>query len=94
MVTVKFKKYKHTTKRVCHSNENNGMDIMIVLMRDKGIQLSKLLSLARNNSRKLGNSIVYTYKLATRSSLHFIRNNQREDNMFTRTTLCIQASVK
>ena len=89
-----IRKYKHMTKKVCYSNENNGMDIMTVLMRDMGIQYGKLLSLDMNNTIKLGNSVVYTYKIATSSLFHFIKNDQREDNIFSKTILGFRPPVK
>lgn len=83
----KYSKNKYITKKKCYSNENNGMDIITVLMRDIGIQLGELSSLNKNETLKLGNSVVYTYKLATRSLFHFIRKDHKEDNMFAKIVL-------
>lgn len=90
----KLRKYKHMTKKVCYSNENNGMDIMTVLMRDIGIQFGELSLLDKNSSVKLGNSVVYTYKIVTRSLFHFINNDRREGNIFTKTILGRQSPIK
>lgn len=80
-------KFKYITRKQCYSNENNGMDILTVLMRDIGVQLGELSYLQNNESIKLGNSVVYTYKLATQSLFDFIYNDEKEDNMFARVIL-------
>lgn len=89
----KYSSNKYATKRKCYLNENNGMDIMTILMRDIGIQLGELSSLSQNDTLKLGNSVVYTYKLATRSLFHFIRKDYKEDNMFAKIVLGVNSQV-
>ncbi|CCF59818.1 hypothetical protein KAFR_0I00370 [Kazachstania africana CBS 2517] len=75
---------RNATKTIyCMGSGDAGMDILGVLVRDIGSQLSKLSTVHENNTVLLSNSMVFTYHLALKSLRAFFKKNQAKDNFLS-----------
>ncbi|CAR26630.1 hypothetical protein ZYGR_0H04480 [Zygosaccharomyces rouxii] len=74
----------------CVQNGDSGMDVLSILVRDVGIQLSKLSSSPANNTKVLGDSLVLTYHLSLSSLRRFLKGDRRNSNAFSKILLGAQ----
>ncbi|CCD24621.1 Sma2p NDAI_0D03070 [Naumovozyma dairenensis CBS 421] len=74
-------------KIYCVSNGLAGMDILGILIRDIGLQLGELSSAHVNDTRQLGDSMVFTYHLTLNSLRKLFKNDKKKDKGFSKILL-------
>lgn len=73
--------------KYCVANGDCGMDVLGILVRDVGLQLGRLTQRYENNTRILGDSLVFTYHLGLSSMRKFLRNDNYRNNAFSKLLL-------
>ena len=82
-----FCKRDNRSKIYCTSNENYGMDVLEVLVRDVGIQLGNISTTRSNETKKFGDSLVLTYRLALTSIRDFLKHDKHSGNALSKALI-------
>ncbi|AJS96273.1 Sma2p [Saccharomyces cerevisiae YJM1460] len=82
-----FCKRSNKSKVYCTSNENYGMDVLEVLVRDVGIQLGNISTTRSNETKKFGDSLVLTYRLALTSIRDFLKHDKHTGNALSKALI-------
>ncbi|CAI4047655.1 hypothetical protein SKDZ_13G0700 [Saccharomyces kudriavzevii ZP591] len=82
-----FCKRSNKSKIYCTSNENYGMDVLEVLVRDVGIQLGNISTTRSNETKKFGDSLVLTYRLALTSIRDFLKHDKHSGNALSKALI-------
>lgn len=82
-----FCKRSNRSKIYCTSNQNYGMDVLEVLVRDVGIQLGNISTTRSNETKKFGDSLVLTYRLALTSIRDFLKHDKHSGNALSKALI-------
>ncbi|EHN00940.1 Sma2p [Saccharomyces cerevisiae x Saccharomyces kudriavzevii VIN7] len=82
-----FCKRSNKSKIYCTSNENYGMDVLEVLVRDVGIQLGNISTTRSNETKQFGDSLVLTYRLALTSIRDFLKHDKHSGNALSKALI-------